>query len=167
MVFESKAPLESFKGKTDRIAGSFVTDLAQLVDSLRFRIEVDLTSLDTGIGLRNQHMRDNHLETDRFPAAVFSGGRIVSTTSPSLKPGTTAKIRLAGDMHLHGITRAVEMDVELVLDQSGILQVTSQFSIYLSDYDIKRPQFLVMKLADDQKVNVKFRAHPVAAGQIE
>ena len=31
---------------------------------------------DTGIGMRNTHMRENHLETETYPVATFTGGRI-------------------------------------------------------------------------------------------
>lgn len=162
VVFESKAPMESFKGRTNQISGSIETDLAQLADSLRFRIEVDLASLDTGIGLRNQHMRDNHLETDTFPTAVFAGGNVESTTSPALTPGTSATVRLAGELSLHGVTRPVEIDVNLTLVESGALNVSSDFVINLSAHDIKRPKFLVLKLADEQKIHVGFTAQPVS-----
>ncbi|MBK9304990.1 MAG: YceI family protein [bacterium] len=47
-------------------------------------MDVDLAALDTGIGLRNRHMRENHLETDRFPQAVFRGARILKPGRPPL-----------------------------------------------------------------------------------
>ena len=162
VVFESKAPMESFKGRTNQISGSIEADLSQLADSLSFRIEVDLASLDTGIGLRNQHMRDNHLETDTFPIAVFAGGNVESTTSPALTRGASATVRLAGELSLHGVTRPVEIDVNLTLAESGVLNVSGDFVINLSDHDIKRPKFLVLKLADEQKIHVGFTAQPVS-----
>jgi polyisoprenoid-binding protein YceI len=164
VVFISKAPVESFEGRTHQVSGRFDIDPSRLGDSVHVRIEVDLASLDTGIGLRNKHMRENHLETDTFPKAVFTGGRILSSSTPSLVEGQGTRVRLAGLMSLHGVTREVEYDVALSLDQAGDLTVMSEFTIKLSDYDIKRPKFLVMKLADEQVVRVSLIAHPVSEG---
>lgn len=164
VVFVSKAPVESFEGKTGQVSGRFDIDPIQLRDSVQIRIEVDLASLDTGIGLRNKHMRENHLETDRFPKAVFTAGRILSSSTPSLAEGQSARVRLAGLMSLHGVTRGVEYEVDLRMDQVGDLTVMSEFTVKLSDYEIKRPKFLVMKLADEQVVRVSLIAHPVSEG---
>jgi polyisoprenoid-binding protein YceI len=164
VVFVSKAPVESFEGKTDQVSGRFDIDPTRLGDSVRVEIEVDLASLDTGIGLRNKHMRENHLETDRFPKAVFTAGRILSSSASSLAEGQSTRVRLAGLMSLHGVTREVEYDVELSMDQAGMLAVMSEFTVKLSDYDIKRPKFLIMKLADEQVVKVSLIAHPISEG---
>ena len=41
IVFESKAPLDSFKGRTRSIRGWFVADLDALGDSVALEVEVD------------------------------------------------------------------------------------------------------------------------------
>lgn len=58
--FLSKASLNEFNGESDKLNG--LIDLSQnLLD-----FYVDLNTLDTGIGLRNKHMRDNYLETEDY-----------------------------------------------------------------------------------------------------
>ena len=42
--FVSKAPVESFSGKSDRVSGSLTLDPAALGDSIQVRIEVDMAS---------------------------------------------------------------------------------------------------------------------------
>ena len=160
VVFESKATLESFKGKTDRVSGTITADLSDLTDTVAVRIVVDLASFDTGIGKRNGHMRDNHLETDQYPEAVFTADRVVATTAPALGPGQTATVRLAGSMDLHGVVRDGEYEVQLTLEESGVLLVVADFVVSLEDHAIKRPKFLIMKLADEQKISVALRATP-------
>ncbi len=160
VVFESKATLESFKGKTDRVSGTITADLSDLTDTVAVRIVVELASFDTGIGKRNGHMRDNHLETDQYPEAVFSADRVVATTAPALGPGQTAIVRLAGSMDLHGVVRDGEYEVQLTLEENGVLLVAAEFVVSLEDHAIKRPKFLIMKLADEQKISVALRATP-------
>ena len=77
VVFVSKATVESFEGRTREAVGSIELDPAALPDSLALRVQVDVATLDTGIALRNRHMRENHLHTDRFPHATFTGVKIL------------------------------------------------------------------------------------------
>ena len=160
VVFESKATLESFKGKTDRVSGTITADLSDLTDTVAVRIVVELASFDTGIGKRNGHMRDNHLETDQYPEAVFTADRIIATSATALGLGQTATVRLAGSMDLHGVVRDGEYEVELTLDDSGVLLVAAEFVVSLEGHAIKRPKFLILKLADEQKISVALRATP-------
>ena len=153
--------MESFEGRTDQVSGRFTINPEHLGDAIQVRIEVELASLDTGIGLRNRHMRDNHLETELYPQAVFTAGRVISTSAPSLTAGQRAKVRLAGQMTLHGVSREVVYDVDVGMDSTDTLTVNGEFTIKLSDYKIKRPKFLVVKLADEQIVRISLVAHQV------
>ncbi len=157
VTFLSKAPLESIEGKTDQVEGTIDVDLADLGDSASVRVTVDLASLDTGISMRNEHMRDNHLQTDEYPTAVFEGGRLSDLSAKSLAPGGEVTGKISGVFHLHGVTRPLEAQLKLTREdgESGtVLRVHVTFGVKLSDYAIKRPQFLVMKLSDLQKITV-------------
>jgi polyisoprenoid-binding protein YceI len=122
------------------------------------RIAVDMASLDTGIGLRNSHMRDNHLETDEFPEAVFTGTRITGSSASTLAPGRTESIVVAGVFSLHGVDRERTLEAELTLTSDGTLHMRCAFEVKLSEHDIERPKFLVMKLADEQQVTIDLTA---------
>jgi polyisoprenoid-binding protein YceI len=157
VTFESKAPLESFEGSTRNIEGRIELDPASLGDSITVEISVDLASLDTGIDLRNRHMRENHLHTDQHPKAVFRGVRLNGQHPTSLEPGKPANFTVTGSFSLHGVMRRVDLPVELTLSgTSDALEVRSQFVVFLADYEIPRPKMLFVKL--DEKQTVKFRA---------
>jgi len=157
--FLSKAPMETFSGKTRSLQGNVTLDPDSLGDSLRVVVEVEMASLDTGIDMRNRHMRENHLHTDQYPKAIFRGGRLADLSSPQLTPGTPVTGTLAGTLELHGTTRPVEIPFEMTL-AGGSLHVTCRFEISLADYGIPRPQFLVMRLDDVQRVTVELEARP-------
>jgi len=160
VVFTSKAPLETFKGRTELISGWVDWDPARLQAPLEGEIVVDLASLDTGKSKRNEHMRENHLETDRFPTATLRPVAVLSDAPSALPPGGEADIRLRGAFDLHGVTRQLECDVRLRRDEEGAVTVTTAFPVLLSDHDIERPKFLIMKLADEQQVAVTFKLQP-------
>ncbi len=148
--FESRAPLESFEGKTEQVRGEIEVSFDTLA-AMSVRVEVDMASLDTGIAIRNRHMRDNHLHTGKFPRAVFRGGTV--TGASALAPGGTARFALAGTLELHGVQKPVEAAVEMTRGTAG-LQITARFSVKLPDFEIPRPKFLVMQLDEVQRVSV-------------
>jgi polyisoprenoid-binding protein YceI len=157
--FESSATLESFEGKTSNVWGRVTLDPAALGSHLEIEVEVDLRSLDTGIELRNRHMRENHLETERFPTARFEGADIVEGAGSSLAPGATVAIVVEGNFDLHGVTKTVRIPLELTHDGTN-LRIAGRFPVALSDHEIARPKFLIMRLGDVQQVTVDVTAVP-------
>lgn len=157
VVFTSKAPMESFDGRTDQISGHLTCNPDDLGQPVDLRMVVDLASLDTGIGLRNDHMCKNHLETDTYPEAVFTGGTVVGDRVGTLAAGASVDLTLAGTFDLHGVAREVAIPATVTMTAAGDLEVTAEFQVKLSDHDIKRPRFLVMKLADEQAVAVALK----------
>ena len=160
VVFLSTATLESFEGKTRQVSGSVSLDPANLADSIGVRIEVDLASLDTGISLRNKHMRENHLETDTYPKVVFEGARILKASSRSLEPGKVVHTRISGRFDLHGVKRTIEVPVDVTQAKDGSLNVTAKFDVPLADYNIDRPSFLLLKLNETQHITLTVTATP-------
>lgn len=75
--------------------------------------EVDLNSCDTGINLRNEHMRTKYLETGKYPRALLHGsligpgftGTLIVHGKDSAVTGTFAKGKLTFKTSLsaHGI----------------------------------------------------------------
>jgi polyisoprenoid-binding protein YceI len=158
IVFASKAPMESFEGRTDQASGTIAADFANLGAGCEVRIAVDLASMKTGIGMRDTHMRERHLETDKYPQAVFVGKRVAAATPGSLASGGTARLTVAGTFDLHGVSREMELPVDLALAADGTLTVQAHFTVLLSDHQIDRPKVVMLKLADEQKVSVSLTA---------
>jgi len=104
--FISRTTLEGFEGVTESIDGFVlladgVREGASFPGS-RLYFEVDLGSIDTGIGLRNRHMRDNYLETEEFPFATFDA----AIEEIELADGGHL-VTARGTLAIHGIERKV------------------------------------------------------------
>jgi len=158
--FHSEATVESFDGSTDEVRGWIEVDLADLRSGARWRVEVDMASLDTGIGLRNRHMRDNHLHTDEFPVAVFEGDDDGASWPATIPPGGSTILELPGTFTLHGVTRERNLAVTIAHRDDGSMTVETRFPVVLSEHDIPRPKFLMMKLAEEQDVQLELVAIP-------
>ena len=165
VVFVSKAPMETFEGKTRRVSGSVALDPNAVDGEIEIVVTVDMASLDTGIGMRNDHMRKNHLHTKEYPEAVFRGAKVTEGSGGAVGAEPVA-VTIQGEMDLHGVQRTIEVEARLSLesDDSGpLLRLTSEFPVTLADYDIPRPGFLLMKLGETQTVRIDLVGRPSEA----
>lgn len=155
VVFVSKAPTETFEGKTDRIVGRISLDPASVVDTVAVHIEVFLAGLDTGIGKRDSDMRDKYLETDKYPKAVFAGASVLGPEGATLPAGKVVTFDCEGDFTLHGVTKRLRVAVDVMLHDERTLTFKASFKVPLADYQIARPKFLFLKLGEVQDVTVE------------
>ena len=155
-TFDNDAEFENFTGQTHKVSGSINFDPAHARGS--GRIAVDLSSIDTGIALRNEHLRGGMwLNTDKFPEAVFE--------TTSVKHGTGAKYLVAGKLTLHGITRAISADATVryvkesdatrrAMFMGNVVNVKTSFKVDLADYGIMIPDMVKGKVANTITVHL-------------
>ena len=120
-------------------------------------LRVDLATFDTGIDLRDSHLRDNYLEVARGPEfrhAVLSGIVLDDPLPASAGRHETA---FSGTLSLHGVERAVEGEAEL-RRRDGRMQVEATFSISLEAFDIPPPRYLGVGVRDTVEITVTFDA---------
>lgn len=156
--FESKASLESFEGGTDQLDGWFTIDPNQL-SAIEGELIADMASFRTGIPVRDNHMRDNHLEVEKYPTSVFVPKGLKPGAPTKLSGGQQVTFTLLGDFTIHGVTKEVEAHVTATWhpDQNSI-DVLATFDIPLASFSIPRPEFLFMRVGEVQKVETKFIA---------
>jgi polyisoprenoid-binding protein YceI len=164
MTFTSRAPLETIIGTTSQVLGFVEVDPANIVGSAKGRMEVDLASLKTGIGLRDTHMREQYLETDKFPKAIFEITRVIEAGQNKLEDQKPVELKLEGNFTVHGVTRQVMVPVTVTYIKESeatrarhpgdLLHITATFDILLSEYNINRPQFVILKLDDKQNIEI-------------
>jgi polyisoprenoid-binding protein YceI len=172
--FTSDAPLELIEGHTNKIKGSITVDdsLDLSKKPLEAQLDVDLGSIDTGISLRNEHMRDNFLQTAKYPKATFKATSITAVPT-TLKDGETVKANASGEFTLHGVTvkRTIPVSItfhkncksQAKFEECDLIQIKSTFPIAFKDFNIQRPEIVFQKLADTVNVTVSATAHKAAA----
>ncbi|MCX6829399.1 MAG: YceI family protein [candidate division Zixibacteria bacterium] len=154
--FISHATLDNFEGVTDRIDGYVIAEgeglkEGQNCDKSELYFEVALEGLDTGIGLRNRHMRENYLETSKFPYTHFAG----KLDKVEKGPQGGFLITASGKFYIHGIEKPLTITAS-VTPQSPLYHITTEFQVKLSDFNIKIPSLMFMKLSDTQIVRLDF-----------
>lgn len=149
--FISDAPIEDFEGITNYIDGYMYWDGDDMMKDSKLYFEVDLNTLDTGIGLRNRHMRENYLETDKYQFAFFEGH---FTNVKQISDGEF-EVETEGTMNIHGITKSVKTKGKLIKTQNGFT-ITSQFFVKLSDYKIDVPELMFVKISENMELQLNF-----------
>jgi polyisoprenoid-binding protein YceI len=158
--FVSKAPLDEFEGVTDRIDGYVLLrgdglDRPAAPGQTEIYFEVELAGLDTGIGLRNRHMRDRYLDVEAFPHATFRG---TAQRVERLSPGEY-RILARGTMAIHGVERPLTPECAVGQVESR-MRVRCEFVIGLADFDIEIPKLMFMKISEEVRIELDYWLRP-------
>lgn len=149
--FISDAPVEDFEGVTDKIDGYFVYDGNELANNSEIYFEVDLRTLDTGIGLRNRHMRENYLHTDKYPMTTFKGKMVKAERASSGDYNVTVE----GTIFIHGVNRTLKTTGTLTPNENGY-RIKSSFEVRLTDHNIEVPKLMFMKISNTMRLQLDF-----------
>lgn len=106
-------------------------------------LEFDLTSLDTGIELRDDHLKNKYLEVATYPKA-----RLIIKEENATLDGE--KVTFKGLLTLHGVER--EVSGEGVLTNSNL---KAEFSLDLTDFKIEIPSFQGITVAKTVVIKVE------------
>lgn len=145
----------SFDAKTRALTGT-LTASASRPGGLDGSLAIDLRTLDTGINLRNEHLRERYLELDKgagYDLAVLADVdlRGLNAEAPA------GKGSFSGWLTLHGVTKRVEGAVDVRTSGSG-LRVRASFPVTLTDYAIPEPRYLGIGVKNIVQVDVAFAA---------
>ncbi|GMV88877.1 MAG: hypothetical protein AMXMBFR81_18080 [Chthonomonas sp.] len=140
-TFESEAELEDFTGLTHKVTGNLSFDPKAKTGS--GRIVVDIASIDTGIPMRNDHLRSaTWFDAAKYPTATFE------TTKVAHKSGDTYTV--TGKLTVKGVTKTITVPATVkYMPQSettqragfkgDVLQVKTSFKVTLKDYNVTIP----------------------------
>ena len=144
-VFLSTAKLNSFEGVSDQLHGLIDVD-KNLVD-----FYVDLNTLDTGIKLRDKHMRDDYLETKKHPFAEFTGS-FSDEDLEQIKRKQSGTYIIKGSFEVHGVALPREFELQLNFENNQKVSFETIFEIKLTDHDIEIPKLMFYELSNTLKI---------------
>jgi polyisoprenoid-binding protein YceI len=147
--FLSVAPLNEFEGTSNSLKGLINIEKG----SVDFYL--DLNTLKTGITLRDKHMKENYLETKKYPFAEFTGNLVgfkkvefIANTTDSLAVVAT------GIFKIHGKEKTMTIGGSLIKKNDSQFYLRARFDVMLSEFDITRPSILFYELAENQSVTI-------------
>lgn len=121
-------------GRTSDVTGSFLVEGATVKSG---SVEAKLSTLKSDASMRDNALRNQALETARFPTATFKLTKEL-TLPATLASGQAYTTSLVGELTLHGVTRPVEIPIETTISGDHLVVVGS-LDIVFADYGIARP----------------------------
>jgi polyisoprenoid-binding protein YceI len=146
----------SFEAKTGAIRGTVT--LGAPGAALGGDLSVDVATLDTGIDLRNEHLRSNYLEVGRGPGfdrAVLSEIRLGAADPRGFEGKTT----FTGTFLLHGATNPIAGQATIRREGRAV-RVEASFSVMVTAFGIEKPRYLGVGVTDQLTVTVSLLAEP-------
>jgi polyisoprenoid-binding protein YceI len=146
VIFKSVAELETITAESTTLTG--------LVDptNKNFAFSISNKSFDGfNSSLQKEHFNDNYIESDKYPTTTFTG-RIIDEIDFK-KPGTYV-IRVKGMFKVKGVTKEELIKGTIDVTPSG-LKLNTNFSLLLSDYEIRVPRIVNQKIAPEIKITIQ------------
>jgi polyisoprenoid-binding protein YceI len=119
---------------------------------------VDLESLQTGIGLRDRHLKEEYLQVDRFPQARLTLSRLDVACVPEGAAFAPVAVPFDGTLMLHGVSKPVSGQARVGRHDARV-DVSAQFSIKLGDFGVEIPKYMGITVAEKVDVKTTFSAN--------
>jgi polyisoprenoid-binding protein YceI len=116
------------------------------------QVTVDMTRLRTDVEPRDGRMREEGLETLRFPTASFRLDRPVPLGDVS--GARVVELRLPGTLTLHGVAKPLEFPVQARWDGPSI-QVAGSARIRRADFGLEVPNLVGYRIEDTGVVELE------------
>ena len=146
--FHATSRLMNADGRFQRVTGRVAVDPRDLTTA-RISLSIEAASIDTGIGMRDNHLRSaDFFDVQRFPAITFESVRVETA-------GRHATV--TGRLTMRGVTREIAVPVDVTLSDVAIV-ATGEFVVNRGEYGIAYNSF-VNPIGNEVRVTFTFRAH--------
>lgn len=152
--FFSKTSMENIAAKNEQV--SSILD----VESGKVVVAVLMKSFRFEKALMEDHFNENYVESEKFPKSSFSG-QIVDYKVDVFKEGVPSKIKISGNLTMHGVKKTILADATVTKTKVGIT-AESEFIVKLSDFDIKIPSVVKDNISNEVKITLKFNYLPLS-----
>ncbi len=149
--FLSSAPLEQIEARSNELKGVIDSELAEFGFSLNIKTFQGFNS-----PLQRDHFNENYLESDKYPAATFSGKIIEAVDFQT--PGIY-QVRAKGILNIHGVDQERIIKGVLTISDKSVM-VTASFRIKLQDHNISVPRIVFHKIAEEIEVSLEAKFTP-------
>jgi polyisoprenoid-binding protein YceI len=132
-------------GRTPKVTGT-MTITGTTVPNASF--EVDMTTLTTDDGRRDNAIRTQAIETSRFPKATFVLTQPIALGSLPAD-GQQIQVDAIGSLTLHGVTKTVTIPLQ-AQRKDNVIAVVGSLEVPFSDYSISQPRAASVLSVEDK-----------------
>lgn len=117
---------------------------------------VPLEGITTGIGLRDEHMKNKYLEIGKFPEATLKISELKIEKDYFKEKGIQKNIPFKGKLKIHGNESDIEGTADIDSDDKNIsIQAKTKTNITAHKIDV--PSYLGVKVADEVEIKVDLK----------
>ena len=171
VTFKSEAPLEDIVGTSNEVTGYIYFDPEKANQGAHGKITVPVASLNTGIPLRDEHLRSaDWLNASAYPEIVFEIDKVSKVELVKKdNDSRTYKITADGYFGFNGKRNRTEVtgrvtylkgnDKTAMRLPGDLLAVRAEFMVPLADYNVKGPSGMNLvgaKVGESIGVTVSF-----------
>ena len=143
-------------GSTDQVSGTITVDGTSITAAT---IDVDVASIATDSGNRDDYFRGTAMQVNRFPTATFTLTEPMEAAVPS--DGEVASVDATGELTMHGVTKTVSVPLQAALSGDGV-QVSGSIPVTFSDYGVEAPDLGFVSVEDQGTVEFLVAATPAS-----
>jgi polyisoprenoid-binding protein YceI len=147
ITFRATSRLMNAEGHFGRFSGDVVADPAGPTGA-RISLTIDAASLDTGIEMRDKHLRSaDFFDIERFPTIAFESVRVEASSR---------RATVMGRLTLHGVTREIAVPVDVQITETALV-ASGEFIVNRGEYAMNYNSFL-NPIGNEVRVAFTFRA---------
>jgi polyisoprenoid-binding protein YceI len=105
------------------------------------------------LSLMEEHFNEKYLETDHYPQATFKG--TIEGFNWNIIDSNPKEFKLKGELKIHGKTKKINTVVALRKSEDK-LEIISNLNVNIKDFNIKIPEILSMKVAENVIIKSEF-----------
>ena len=118
--------------------------------------EIPMSTFDTGMKIRNDHLLDRIFEAKKFERAKL---KIVELQLPAGHPEGSENIPFTGRLNFHGVEHEIKGLADLDFkDQKPRFE--ARFDLDLTDFDIQPPEFMGMRVENRVRISARGEVLP-------
>jgi polyisoprenoid-binding protein YceI len=160
-TIESETDIENFTARTSKISGTVQFDADAKTGSAS--VTIDGSSIDTGVALRNEHMRSaDWFNFDKNPEVKF--------VTTNIRNAGGDNYNVIGNITLNGITKSVSSKATVKLTKANdvtksigytgdVVAVVAKFKINVTDFGVNHPAIGAGRVAKELDATIKFVAN--------
>lgn len=144
-------------GRSSDIEGELVLDLTAANPLVSGQFTVDLRTLTSDDSRRDNRIRNEWLESNRYPLAEFRATAVENFPANYIE-GQTATFQLVGDMTIRQITQSVVFEVTAILN-NGVITGEATADMRMTDFGFNPPNMAnLFTVADEFSIEITFTA---------
>lgn len=136
------------RGKTNAVEGEFQIYMQNGRVSIALsNLQVDLRTLSTDNTVRDQALRKNWLESDKYPKAIFVANSVAALPMDAVL-GQPYSFQVSGDLTIRNITQPVTFDVTVTASEHSIAGEGTTI-IKMKDFGFDPPSIVGKTIVSD------------------